>query len=77
MCVAFALGGNVRVGLEDNLYIGPGRLAKSSAEPVEALTRIARELSLEIASADEVRDMLGLKGKKNVCWARRAVSATG
>ena len=69
MCVAMALGGNVRVGLEDNLYMGPGRLAKHSGEPVAALVRIARELSLDIASADEARELLGLKGKSKVGWA--------
>jgi uncharacterized protein (DUF849 family) len=76
MCVAIALGGNVRVGLEDNLYMGPGRLAKSSAEPVEALVRIARELSLDIATADEARVMLGLKGKKSVGWPQQSVPAS-
>jgi uncharacterized protein (DUF849 family) len=69
MCVAHAMSGNVRVGLEDNLYMGPGRLAKNSGEPVEALVRIARELSLEIANPDEAREILGLKGKQGVGWA--------
>jgi uncharacterized protein (DUF849 family) len=68
-CVAMTMGGNVRVGLEDNLYMGPGRLAKSSAEQVEAIIRIARELSLEIATPDEARQILGLKGRANVGWA--------
>jgi uncharacterized protein (DUF849 family) len=68
-CLAMTMGGNVRVGLEDNLYMGPGRLAKSSAEQVEALIRIARELSLEIASPDEARQILGLKGWTEVGWA--------
>ena len=72
MCVAMALGGNVRVGLEDNLYMGPGRLAKSSAEQVEAVIRIARELSLEIATPDEARQILGLKGRAGVGWAMQA-----
>ena len=68
-CLAMTMGGNVRVGLEDNLYIGPRRLAKSSAEQVEAIIRIARELSLDIASPEEARQILGLKGRTNVGWA--------
>ncbi|MBK5959202.1 3-keto-5-aminohexanoate cleavage protein [Rhodoplanes elegans] len=70
--LAMTMGGNVRVGLEDNLYMGPGRLAKSSAEQVETIVRIARELSLEIASADEARNILGLKGRSAVGWADAA-----
>lgn len=62
-CVGMSLGGNVRVGLEDNLYIGPGRLAKSSGEQVGAVIRIAKELSLEIATPEDARQILGLKGK--------------
>lgn len=57
-----ALGGHVRVGLEDNLYSGYGRLARSSAEQVERMVNIAREMSIEPASPDETRQMLGLKG---------------
>lgn len=68
-CVAMTMGGNVRVGLEDNLYLGPGRLAKSSAEQVEAISRIAKELSFEIATPGEARQILGLKGGANVGWA--------
>lgn len=67
--VAMTMGGNVRVGLEDNLYMGPGRFAKSSAEQVEAIIRIAKEFSLEIATPDEARQILGLKGKAKVGWA--------
>jgi len=69
MCVAMALGGNTRVGLEDNLYMGPGRLAVSSAEQVSALVRIAKELSIEIATPNEARAILGLKGKDKTGWA--------
>lgn len=68
IAIGMAMGGNVRVGLEDNLYMGPGRLAKSSAEQVEAAIRLARELSLEIASPDEARQILGLKGRDTVLW---------
>ena len=69
IAIALAMGGNCRVGLEDNLYIGPGRLAKSSAEQVGAAIRIAKELGREIATPDEARSILGLKGKKNTGWA--------
>jgi uncharacterized protein (DUF849 family) len=56
------LGGNVRVGLEDNLYIGKGQLASSNAEQVRKIRRILEELSLEIASPDDARRMLHTKG---------------
>lgn len=59
-------GGHMRVGLEDNLYISKGQLAKGSAEQVEKAIRIARELGLEIASPDEARQILGLKGQEKV-----------
>lgn len=56
-------GGNVRVGLEDNLYLDKGVLAKNNAEQVDKVKKIAIDLGHEIASANETRDMLGLKGK--------------
>lgn len=56
------LGGNVRVGLEDNLYLERGRQAKSNAEQVAKIGRIAKELGIEPATPDEARDILGLKG---------------
>jgi uncharacterized protein (DUF849 family) len=59
-------GGYMRVGLEDNLYISKGKLAKSSAEQVEKAVRIAHELGLEIATSNEAREMLGLKGVDKV-----------
>jgi uncharacterized protein (DUF849 family) len=59
-------GGYMRVGLEDNLYISKGKLAKSNAEQVEKAIRIAHELGLEIASSDDAREMLGLKGLDKV-----------
>jgi uncharacterized protein (DUF849 family) len=59
-------GGHMRVGLEDNLYISKGELAKSSAEQVEKAIRIARELGLEIASPKDARQILGLKGPDKV-----------
>lgn len=55
-------GGNMRVGLEDNLYISKGELAKSNAEQVEKAVRLAHELGLEVATPDDARQMLNLKG---------------
>ncbi len=57
------MGSHVRVGLEDSLFIGRGALARSSAEQVEKVVRIARELSIEIASPDEARQILGLTNR--------------
>jgi uncharacterized protein (DUF849 family) len=62
------VGGNVRVGLEDSLYAGKGRLATSSAEQVAKIRRILEELSLEIATAEEAREMLQTKGRGNVAF---------
>ena len=59
---ALAMGGNVRVGLEDNVYLNKGQLARSNAEQVEKMVRIIRELSLEPATPDEARQILHLKG---------------
>jgi uncharacterized protein (DUF849 family) len=56
------LGGHVRVGLEDSLYLGKGRLAESNADQVRKIRGILEELSLEIATPDETRKILGLKG---------------
>jgi uncharacterized protein (DUF849 family) len=62
------LGGNVRVGLEDSLYLGKGELAKSCAEQVLKIRGILEALSLEIATPDEARQMLGLKGRDAVAF---------
>jgi uncharacterized protein (DUF849 family) len=56
------LGGNVRVGLEDSLYIGPGELARSNADQVRKIRRIVEELGLEVATPAEARSILALKG---------------
>ena len=56
------LGGSVRVGLEDSIYLAQGQLAESNADQVAKIARILGELSLEIATADEARQMLSLKG---------------
>jgi 3-keto-5-aminohexanoate cleavage enzyme len=62
--MAMLLGADsVRVGLEDNIYISHGQLAKSNAELVEKAVRIARELDFEIATVEEAREMLHLKKK--------------
>jgi uncharacterized protein (DUF849 family) len=63
---AAMLGGNVRVGLEDSLYIGRGELAESNAQQVEKIKRILGELGLQAATPEEARAMLALKGKDNV-----------
>jgi uncharacterized protein (DUF849 family) len=60
------LGGNVRVGLEDSLYLGRGQLAASNADQVAKIRRILGELSLEIATPVEAREMLRTKGAANV-----------
>lgn len=59
---AIAMGGHVRVGFEDNVYISKGVLAKSNAELVEKAVRIAMELGREIASPEEARKILGMRG---------------
>ena len=60
------MGGNVRVGMEDSLYIAKGKLTDSSAAQVSKIRRILEELSLEIASPDDAREMLALKGGDQV-----------
>jgi uncharacterized protein (DUF849 family) len=57
-----AMGGHVRVGLEDSLYAGYGRLARSSAEQVKRVVKIAEQMSIQPATPDDVRQTLGLKG---------------
>jgi uncharacterized protein (DUF849 family) len=56
------IGGNCRVGLEDNLFLDKGQMAKSNGEQVAKMVRIARELGIEPATPDEARKILGLKG---------------
>ncbi|MDH4308468.1 MAG: 3-keto-5-aminohexanoate cleavage protein [Acidimicrobiia bacterium] len=62
------LGGNVRVGLEDSVYLRKGKLAESNAEQVEKIVRILTELSREPMTPDETRDVLGLKGIDQVAF---------
>ncbi|QQY79204.1 3-keto-5-aminohexanoate cleavage enzyme [Keratinibaculum paraultunense] len=61
--MGIAMGGHVRVGFEDNVYLSKGVLAKSNGELVEKVVRIAKELGREIATPDEAREILGLKKK--------------
>jgi uncharacterized protein (DUF849 family) len=63
-----AMGGNVRVGLEDSLWIGAGKLAASNAQQVSQVRKIIEGLSLEIATPEEARDILQLKGADKVAF---------
>jgi uncharacterized protein (DUF849 family) len=63
---AAMMGGNLRVGLEDSLYIGPGKQAASNAEQVKKIRRIVEDLGFEIATPAEARQMLALKGGDRV-----------
>ncbi len=62
------MGGNVRVGLEDSLYLGKGVLAQSNAEQVARIRAILENLSLEVATPDDARRRLGLKGGDQVAF---------
>ncbi|HEX7970434.1 MAG TPA: 3-keto-5-aminohexanoate cleavage protein [Stellaceae bacterium] len=62
------MGGNVRVGLEDSLFIGKGQLAKTNADQVRRIRTILENLSLEIATPKEAREMLALKGGDAVAF---------
>jgi uncharacterized protein (DUF849 family) len=64
--MAAAMGGNVRVGLEDSLWIGPGKLAEANAVQVTQVRAIIEGLGLEVATPDEAREMLLLKGADKV-----------
>jgi uncharacterized protein (DUF849 family) len=64
--IAIANGGNVRVGLEDSLWSGAGKLAKSSAEQVSRVRQMIEGLGREVATADDAREMLTLKGRQQV-----------
>jgi len=63
---SLAMGGNVRVGLEDSLWSGPGKLARSNAEQVKAIRSVIEGLSLEVATPAEARTLLALKGGDDV-----------
>ena len=66
--MAAGMGGNIRVGLEDNLWIGPGQLAKSNAEQVIKARQIIESLGLDVASPDDARDILKLKGANRTAF---------
>jgi uncharacterized protein (DUF849 family) len=66
--MALAMGGNVRVGLEDSLWGGPGRLAQSNAEQVTLARKMIEGLGMEVATPDEARQILGLKGADKVAF---------
>jgi uncharacterized protein (DUF849 family) len=68
VALAVAMGGNVRVGLEDSLWIGPGQLARSNAEQVAKARGIIEALGLDIATPDEAREILALKGGDTVAF---------
>ena len=63
-----SMGANVRVGLEDNLWAGPGQLAESNAQQVRLISQVLEGLSLDVASPDEAREMLSLKGGDQVAF---------
>jgi uncharacterized protein (DUF849 family) len=63
---AAAIGGHVRVGLEDSLWLSPGKLAESNAAQVAKVREILEGLSFEIATPDEAREILQLKGGDQV-----------
>ncbi|WP_421875204.1 3-keto-5-aminohexanoate cleavage protein [Pacificispira sp.] len=66
--VSLSMGGNVRVGLEDSLTIGPGKLAETNADQVRQVRKIAEGLSLDIATPEEARRRLDLKGGDRVAF---------
>src|SRR5262249_10029031 len=66
--IAAAMGGNVRVGMEDSLWIGAGKLAESNAQQVTQVRKILEGLGLEIATSDEAREILSLKGGDKVAF---------
>lgn len=64
--MGLAMGGNARVGLEDSLWDGPGKLAASNADQVRRIRTVVEALGGRVASPDEAREILGLKGRNNV-----------
>jgi uncharacterized protein (DUF849 family) len=63
-----AMGGNVRVGLEDSLWLGPGKLAESNAAQVKAARAMIEAMGLSVATPDEAREILKLKGRAAVAF---------
>ncbi|MEC7669680.1 MAG: 3-keto-5-aminohexanoate cleavage protein, partial [Pseudomonadota bacterium] len=65
---ASQMGGNVRVGLEDSLFISRGQLAESNAQQVAKIRRIVEDLGSQVATPDEAREILDLKGGDRVAF---------
>lgn len=66
--MGLTMGSNVRVGLEDSLWAGPGKLAESNVQQVEMIREVVAGLSLDVATPDEAREMLALKGGDQVAF---------
>jgi uncharacterized protein (DUF849 family) len=66
--ISAAMGSNVRVGLEDSLWDGPGKLAETNAAQVRRMRGIIEALSLQVATPDDARQLLKLKGRQNVAF---------
>jgi uncharacterized protein (DUF849 family) len=66
--MAVAMGGNLRVGLEDSLWIGPGKLAESNAQQVQKARQLVEGFGLEVATPDDAREILALKGGDKVAF---------
>ncbi|HEY6841969.1 MAG TPA: 3-keto-5-aminohexanoate cleavage protein [Chthoniobacterales bacterium] len=66
--LAVGMGGNIRVGLEDSLWIGPGELATSNAAQVLRARQVIENLGMELATPAEAREILSLKGADNVAF---------
>jgi uncharacterized protein (DUF849 family) len=66
--IGAAMGSNVRVGLEDSLWAGPGKLAQSNADQVRMIRQVVEGMSLDVATPDEAREILSLKGGDQVAF---------
>ena len=66
--MAVSMGGNLRVGLEDSLWIGAGQLAESNAQQVRRARQIVEGLGFEVAAPDDAREILALKGGDKVAF---------
>lgn len=71
--MAIILGAHVRTGMEDNVYYRRGQLTEGNAQLAERLARLIRELGREVASPDDARRLIGLKGKDATAFGKRAV----
>jgi uncharacterized protein (DUF849 family) len=66
--IAASMGGNVRVGLEDSLWIGKGKLAETNAAQVSQVRKIIEGLGLDVATPEEAREILDLKGSDRTAF---------